>query len=221
MPLPMVHLCVAKNIMDAGLKIINLPQFYLGSISPDAIHMRQNADRLAKHATHLSADKKWNEVNEDDFFIFICDFIEKNKSDADKDFLWGYGLHILTDMYWANRVYKKFTADYRKDASPVQDERMAYYNDTDIIDQMLHDECAWKDAVRRRLQNADCPDFLGLLTAGEIEDWKLRTLRWYESGESKHKNPIKYITKPITENFIAECAETIRDKLITAGCFGK
>ena len=46
MPLPMVHLSIAKNTLDAGYEFRNLPQFYLGSISPDAIHMRENSNIL-------------------------------------------------------------------------------------------------------------------------------------------------------------------------------
>lgn len=208
MPLPMVHLSVAKKIIEYGFEVKNASQFYLGSISPDAIHMRLNSDRLAKKATHLVVDNEWDGRSEDDFFIFVHDFIVKNKDNADVDFLWGYGIHVLTDRYWINRVHVKFLDDYKKDTKPIQDERMAYYNDTDIIDHILFNEYEWTKEVWLGLQNADCFDFFGLLSSQEIHLWNERTLHWYDGG-SRHKNPVKYIHKTDIEDFIDLCAKII------------
>ncbi len=41
MPLPMVHLGVAKHLTES-LNISDKSSFYLGSIAPDAVHMRNN-----------------------------------------------------------------------------------------------------------------------------------------------------------------------------------
>lgn len=210
MPLPMVHLAVARNIVESGFHVDDLPGFYLGVISPDAIHMRKNADRLAKHRTHLIPEgRTWEEIDVQDYFKFLQEFIESGKDNVSVSFLWGYCIHILTDLIWTKSVYLGFIDKYRNDPAPVQDERWAYYNDTDILDFELFRECSWREDVWEYLQRAGASDFLDLLSADEIKSWNERTLHWYDSGESYHKNPVKYITKQDVISFISDCAESI------------
>jgi len=214
MPLPMVHLSVARKIINTGFSIKHVSRFYLGSISPDSIHMRQNTDRHAKDNSHLiSTGETLKDVDLNEHFKSTVDFINENMSKADTDFLWGYGVHILTDILWNKRIYQKFVEDYNKDIAPIQDEREAYYNDTDIVDQALFNECGWKEEVWRYLQGVEYFDFLDLLTAQEIKLWNERTIHWFDSGESQHKNPIKYITKSDIESFILSCSETIWNEI--------
>ena len=214
MPLPMVHLSIAKKLIDAGFNANSLSQFFLGSIAPDAIHMRKDADRLAKNETHLiPKGKKWPDVDEADYFNFMVNYINKNKDNADYDFLWGYGIHILTDMYWTNSVYLKFDEEYNNDTAPIQEQRWAYYNDTDILDQALFNECKWKDDVWTHLRNAEYSDFINLLSAQEIKLWNERTLHWFNSGESQHKNPLRYIMQSDIEGFITSCIEAISQNI--------
>lgn len=59
MPLPMVHLAVAHNILP-NIDIAKPDMFYLGAISPDAIHMREGSTRQDKIRTHLRSQD--NEV---------------------------------------------------------------------------------------------------------------------------------------------------------------
>ena len=217
MPLTIVHLSVAKKIIEAGFEIKDLSLFYLGSISPDAIHMRENADRYAKKITHLgnpsSVNMNFTDESEDEYIDLKLDFVKINNGKVNIDFLWGYIIHILTDMYWSKIVYNKFVEDYKKDTAPIQEERWAYYNDTDRLDQVLFNECDWKSDVWRNLQDVAYFDFLDLLSAQEIKAWNERTLHWFDSGESQHKNPIKYITQPDIENFISVCSEKIRGNI--------
>jgi len=212
----MVHLSVAKKIADAGFPVKELPQFYLGSISPDAIHMRQDADRLAKNVTHLLPAKKekihsWDDRSEDEYFELMRDFINANMNKTNADFLMGYAAHILTDMLWTKRVFGKFTEKFNMSGAPAADRQKAYYRDTDIVDYLMYNESDWRHDVWQCLQNAEYSDFLNLLSAQEIKLWNQRTLTWYENPENQYKfsgTPI-YITKPDIENFISSCAKTI------------
>ena len=214
MPLPMVHLNIAKNIHDSGFKLNELSQFYLGIISPDAIHMRKESDRKTKNDTHLVPEgKKWIEIDESDYFTLMIKYINSNLNKANKDFLWGYGINILTDMLWTKQIYSEFLKKYKEDKLPIQEERMAYYNDTDRLDQELFNESSWRKDVWLDLQKATCESFLDLLLENEIYLWKERTLHWFDSGESRHKNPIKYITKTEINNYISDCTESIMKKI--------
>lgn len=56
MPLPMIHLAVAREYAKASANfagLINCPEYYLGSISPDAVHMRPGTGKSDKGITHL------------------------------------------------------------------------------------------------------------------------------------------------------------------------
>ena len=210
MPSPMVHLSIARNIAEMGFELGDLSQFYLGSISPDAIHMRPNYDRFAKRKTHLTPIlQRRVDVDEIDFVKFLTRFIITNKNKADIDFLWGYSMHVLTDVYWIKHVGLKFAQEYIKDLYTKRSIQQAYYSDIDILDHILFNESIWKDNVWQHLQVAESSDFLDLLTAREINLWKERTLCWYDSSESRHKNQMKYIIKLDIEDFILICSKTI------------
>jgi len=193
MPLPMVHLEVAKSLIEV-YNIINKGDFYLGTISPDAVHMRKNSSRDDKRITHLHSDNI-------DWKSKVTAFIKDNRSN---DFCIGYGIHILTDIYWDKTLYNSFKTNYYNDVHPIQDEKWAYYNDTDILDFELFRTFDNKKEIWNYLNNCNINFIEGIITPDEVRAWKERTLHWYDSGESQHKYPIKYIAKNDLLNFILE-----------------
>ena len=64
----MTHLIISENISKIFASRINsLPQFYLGSIAPDAVHNRTNYISDYKKASHLiTGNEKWGFVTEND-----------------------------------------------------------------------------------------------------------------------------------------------------------
>ena len=141
MPLQMVHLAVAREYVKAAANAADLmdcPEFYLGIISPDAIHVRPGTGKNDKRITHLYAEGDLWRAN-------VVDFIKKNKAEAYYAFILGYGIHILTDIIWrcatqgSSRNMSKIRAN--------QDETWAYYNDTDQLDFLLYHEMAWRPGL--------------------------------------------------------------------------
>lgn len=61
MAFTMTHLIVSKNVSEMlKNQIKSLPQFYLGTIAPDAVHNRANFCIDFKKASHLvSLEEKW------------------------------------------------------------------------------------------------------------------------------------------------------------------
>ena len=61
MPFTMTHLIIADNISNLFEKNIqNLPQFFLGSVAPDAVHNRANYVSDFKKDSHLCVGaEKW------------------------------------------------------------------------------------------------------------------------------------------------------------------
>jgi hypothetical protein len=57
MPLPMIHLSVVRNFAEY-IKPENSQLFFLGSISPDSIHMRVNTGKEDKQKTHYIGETR-------------------------------------------------------------------------------------------------------------------------------------------------------------------
>lgn len=201
MPLPMVHLGVAKYFVDHASQQFDAPMFYLGSISPDAIHKRINPEPNAKSISHLFAEG-------DNWSKNVMDFYESNAADL---FALGYCIHIITDIFWRDTLNKEYQEKYNRDKSAIQDLRMAYYNDTDQLDLVLFNTCSWRKEIWDLLESAQVQPLEGLVSSDEVEAWKQRTLRWYDSGESEHKNPIKYITVEDLHAFIENCGKYVSE----------
>jgi hypothetical protein len=67
----------------------------------------------------------------------------------------------------------------------------------------------WKDGIWALLKEAKGIDMDNLVTSSEIDAWNIRTLNWYNSGQSQHKNPIKYITLDELMRFIDDSSNDI------------
>ncbi len=202
MPLPMVHLGVAYKAAEK-LNITYLPTFYLASIAPDGIYTREGFTREQKRRNHLIPEDRPRNIGD------ILAFYKKYRNSYDKDFILGYTLHVLTDHLFNDTVYKEYLTRYDNDPAPVQDKTWAYYNDTDIDDFQLFALVPWKNEVWSVLKKSRGVDVDGYITAAEAEAWRDRTLSWYDSGESEHKNPVRYITVEDELNFIDNAAEEI------------
>jgi hypothetical protein len=209
MPLPIVHLGVARNLAGR-LKINDLSSFYLGSIAPDAVHMRDGYTRAIKHKSHLyCAD---TDVRRRD----AAEFIRRGSGGDDRDFRCGYGIHLLTDSFWNKTVVSMFDSRYGEDKSPAQDAKSAYYNDMDQLDFELYKKYPHRAEIWGRLLTGKAAGVDGLVSAEEVDGWKQRTLHWYDSGESRHTNPVRYIQYDDVLGYITNGADMIYDYLCRA-----
>ena len=201
MPLPMVHLGVARGIAEK-LHIPDLPAFYLGSIAPDGIFTREGFTREQKWRNHL--------INKDGVRTVdgILAFYKEYKH-LDESFILGYTIHVLTDQLYNETVYQKYLERYEADPCPIQDKKWAYYNDTDIVDFEIYLKSPWRDEAWRYLEQSHGIDVDGYIYAVEADAWRDRTLHWYDSGESEHTNPVRYITYEDEIVFIDASAEEI------------
>ena len=210
MPLPMVHLSTAVKINTLqGLKI---PEFYLGSISPDAVHMRTGFVREDKTRSHCNA----RELAAIDELDSLCAMIKKRMG-KEREFLLGYLVHILTDLFWEDTILKTYGERYAADATPIQDKRMAYYNDTDQLDFYFYEKESWRPEIWKMLDRAENFSVEGAVNKDEVAAWNQRTLNWYSSGKSQHTNPIKYITYEDLDNFTSYAAEKCEEYLQSKG----
>lgn len=172
--------------------------------------MRKDADRNNKALTHLRAEGEQWKRN-------VIGFLKNHKAESDHNFIMGYCIHILTDIFWNETLYIEFLSRYGTDPEPVQDEKTAYYNDTDQLDFELYKSFDWRPRVWELLEKSTSRDVDDILSAEEVDAWKKRTLHWYDSGASQHKNPIKYISVEDLLEFAKTASKDIRSFLKKEG----
>lgn len=193
MALLMVHLLVARKWARGHAEYFDCPDFYLGVISPDAIHVRDHDDKSHKNEIHLN---NWVSPHPDEVIAYW------REHHAPFDI--GYGVHVLTDAQWVPRyrarVPELLLPDGKIDTG-------IYYNDTFVTDFQLYRDCGGRqlfDWVEQGTAPADHP----LLTRHELEEWKRMMVASYR-GECPKHDPVRYIDRGYVESFIDDCQEMI------------
>ena len=107
MSLLMSHLYVAETLLNK-IEIKKIPQYYLGSIVPDATEIPERNTHLNNKIEKMNTEyyiNKWKS-NVIDYFI-------KYRTKNNYDFLIGYCIHILTDIYFYKNVIEPFIQYYK------------------------------------------------------------------------------------------------------------
>jgi hypothetical protein len=199
----MVHLAVAVQMHELnGTR--PAAAFLLGSIAPDAIHMRPNAGPDEKGRTHL---RDMPDSGEHQPIRDLLTGYWGQGSEA-AGFAEGYAAHLLTDRMWIPAVLRPFGARFPQD---VSDEvlRALYYREADWVDLDLYHRMPRRKEVWAQLAVAEPIDFQPLLTAAEIGQWRDRTIHWYEAQDRASMQEPVFITSSGVEAFISEAAQAI------------
>ncbi|MBN1579870.1 MAG: hypothetical protein JXA89_04145 [Anaerolineae bacterium] len=205
MALPMVHLAVAHAlVVICGYK--SSPAFYLGSIAPDAIHMRSDIAIGDKQMVHLHKDGATDLERLQQLVTVHL------QGSGDAAFAEGYCVHLLTDHYW----FGEFVGPWRTrlgDNIPRHERRTLYYNECDKIDLDLYDQLPWRQDVWDLLQSAQADDFEGLLLQNEIELWRDRVLHWYDDNRHKQTYQPLYLTLEMALGFIGDASAAVCEQM--------
>ena len=202
MPLPMVHLAIAVQMHRLGGRTL-CQDFLLGSIAPDAIHMRPNARYSDKLHVHLSekSDHRYDEARRLLTQYNSTDFLSIG-------FTGGYVAHLLTDFLWRDSVVEAFYKRVPQNLSP-EETRALYYKETDQIDFNLYNQMPWRKDVWSLLAVTQPKDFTSLLTSAEIKQWRDRVLKWFDEFKQEPMSEPIHITYEETLDFINQSAEEI------------
>lgn len=201
MPLPMVHFAVAVQLAKKVGQSPS-PAFLLGSIAPDAIHMRPNIRAGDKEVTHLN-----NPADTADH-QHVVDLLAEwsGETSALKHFATGYAAHILVDRWWIKTILPTFFAHMPADIDENQ-RKTLYYRDTDQVDCNLYKYMPWRGTVWENLRQAESPDFPPWLSAAEIDGWRLRTLDWFEDPTHEPQITPQYLTDAVVDGFILSAVQ--------------
>jgi hypothetical protein len=178
MAFPLTHLCVAYEILPTHLKNEkDAAQFLLGSISPDAIHYREEFQGAAmsnigpaKKITHLCpiSDERWGQVtNNEGWCECVKDFLHEKKSRKDDAFAKGYAVHVLTDIHNNRTIWNDFRTNHPAEAAKGY--KSEYYADMRNIDIRLYQEYPHVAEIFALLEQATPTGIPGLVSAKETD----------------------------------------------------
>ena len=190
MALPMVHLLIARKWAQDKPELKNNPDYYLGAVSPDAIHVRDGDDKSRKNEIHLN---NWRRPDPDS----VVQYWKGHFSAFDI----GYGVHVLTDGQWAERFRADLPGILLPNGKPDPE---LYYNDTCVSDFELYAESEHTSFLMDMVGKGTPPQNHPLLTEYEFAQWQKATLGFYHRP-CPMNNPVKYIDRAYIEGFIEAC----------------
>lgn len=196
MALTMVHLLVAERWARNHPEYHDCPEFYLGAISPDALHVRFKDDKSRKNEFHLN---NWITPHPED----VITYWNEHRSAFDV----GYGVHVLTDGQWVPRNKQRHPDMYFENGLL---DTAIYYNDTFVTDFALHTNIAWAKEAFAMLEKAVPPADHILLTFEEFDIWRRDTLRTYQ-GKCPFDKPVRFIDEKYVLDFAEDSIAMIED----------
>ena len=194
MALTMVHLLAADRWAAGHPEFAECPEFYLGVISPDAIHIRDHDDKSRKDLFHLY---NWQAPHPEKVVEYWRDW----RSPFDI----GYGVHVLTDCQWVPRFKARLRGMFRPDGKLNTD---IYYNDTFVTDFKMYRESPRLQALLTMIERARLPLDHPLLTRDEFDAWRRLILEAYR-GECPRHDPVRFIDVDYVRSFVVDCIPMI------------
>ena len=201
---PMMHLLIADKIYKKFSSIHSYGEFLLGSIAPDAVHVKENYTREIKDISHYRFNSKSR-------ISYFDTFINEYHTDENKDFVVGYLVHLLSDMIWYHSIRVPFKKEFQKSPSQNMSMNEAYYADCEQIEQRMFWE---KDApcIMEALNKSKAYSLEGLIDAEDVRAWKEKLVFDYNNKKNILVHT-EYITEQNIRDYIVNCAGEITEYL--------
>ena len=186
----MVHLLAADRWASRHPEYASSPEFFLGAISPDAIHIRDKDDKSRKDQFHLY---NWRSPHLDK----VLEYWRAHHAPFDI----GYGIHVLTDCQWVPR-YQRLLPDILLPNGLLNTQ--IYYVDTFLTDFKLFHETPRLSELLNLLEIAQAPSDHPLLTREEFDEWRRITIEMYR-GECPKQGVVTFIDVDYINAFVEDC----------------
>lgn len=202
MPWPMVHFAIAKRVNLADLA----PNFLLGSIAPDAIHMRERATRTDKGYTYLVSEDKLPSI--EIIKINCLKYWNMNNDMEWKEYILGQFAHIYADLRWTETVYAEFERNYEGDKQEI---RSTYNKEVSQVEFNLLRSEEWTQSVMNKLQRADAFTIEPLITYEEVNQYRDLKIEWLENNKNEPKIEPIYFTGERVKGFIINTSDELKE----------
>ena len=192
MPTQIIHLKIGYEYAKKHKQYDN-EQFYLGIIAPDAVNLKGFAEK----------EKRWNaHIRSKDLEIWksnITNFYKQNKESYDNNYIYGYLIHVLTDIYFDERNPIDL---FPKIENKVGNEKIReeYSKQMDLFERSQLTTDWWK-YVENKLKTSKAVT-INNIEKDNIEQWKELLLKEYSL-----KSEAQY--ELITPEYIYEVLEEL------------
>lgn len=195
MPSILFHMRVGVEIIKKNPKLDN-PQFYLGLIAPDAVNVDGFAPKNIRWDAHI------RDKDLDIWQSNILKFYNKNKEKYEQLYLYGYVIHVLTDIV-CDRVYGKNIEPLLKKEN-VEDPFGYYTKEIAKYENSQIEEEWWKNVVEN-LKSSKSENINGIEST-KIDRWKDYTIK-------KYQNRPRESSTLITDEYVIKIAKMVEQIL--------
>jgi hypothetical protein len=202
LPWPMVHFGISNNLYKGN----PTPSLLLGSIAPDAIHVRGQISREEKGVTHLVRNGKLPSVK-----LIIEKFKEnlpKQSESEWKDFVVGYFTHIYTDVRWTDTLYAEFEQVYVGDTI-----RSTYNQEVSQVEFELQRSIRNYDEIIKLLTRAKGYSVDPYITQSEVNAYRDLKMEWLQDPYNEPNIKPIYFKAQKVNQFIKETSKEIENLL--------
>ncbi len=202
MPYPMVHFAIASELCLRNPS----PSFLIGSIAPDAVHVRDNVTRKEKGITHFVCEDRFPSI---EVLKERClDYLNLNDEIDWKDYVLGYFAHIYADIRWTETVYTNFECEYRG----VKDEIRKIYNiESNQVEFDLIRREEWAEAVLNKLRVGSAYTIETLVTQIEVSQYRDIKLQWLRNKDNEPQITPIYLREDVVKNFVSRTSNELND----------
>lgn len=205
MPWPMVHFSIAEQLWNQNPS----PEFLLGSIAPDAIHMREGSTRQDKGRTHL-CDDYGTMPSLTDFDNFYRQYVRSDDHSFNQ-FMLGYVSHIFTDLRWTETVWKDYVEKANEQCAQQHETLKDRYNkEVCQIEYHLCKSENWTDRVLTSLLQAKAYSVPSLLQEIEVKQYGEHVVRNLRDTSNEPRIALCYITDQIVAEFIERTVDELK-----------
>ena len=210
MPYIMTHLIIAKNASGVFGKHINsLPQYYLGSLAPDAVHNREGFIYDYKKTSHLLVgEEKWGTMtNHDECKNNVIAFFLENKQSENHDFILGYCVHILSDIYHHKTITTPLMQKYPDKLGKL------YREESTKLDIELALTYEGREDFWLNLAKANAVDLPGIIYAKEIDKQRHYIGTLYKDKDRQDISTNQIITYELNMDYIKNATDFVISNL--------
>ncbi|MEC0310640.1 hypothetical protein P4H67_28150 [Paenibacillus lautus] len=208
MPWPMVHFGVAQKLGGPEPS----SHLLIGSIAPDAIHVRGKITREQKGITHLVRDGGLPDANliKENYLHYLN--LEPEK--AWKEYIYGYFAHIYTDLRWIQTLYAAFKKENIDDKEHIG---YTYNQEVSQLEFELKRLQPWTDSILNKLKDSEGHAIPLFVEKSEVEQYRTIKLEWLWDERNEPKIELIYFTLDKVEMFIQDIAGELNTLFIPSG----
>ena len=170
MSFQMIHMEVAYRVMKRFGISEGMPEFILGSVLPDSVHMRDDYSLDQKIRSHLfEGCGPWGEPDDytrwmENINAFRDKYIKKAAEIKEKMLIEGIFVHCITD-YWNDITIWNGTRREYVPAMPPDEFKEMFYKEAAAIDKWLYQNSEHTEEIMELLSSSDEMGLEGYYTA--------------------------------------------------------